>query len=808
MRINYRLLLRYGLLGIAVLLLVGVGAIYGALWASLPELDGQIRAAGLAAPVTITRDRLGVPTISASSRTDLAYATGFVHAQDRFFQMDLSRRFAAGELSELVGKAALQQDETTRKLRFRALSREVLAEATPQERSLVEAYARGVNAGLASLHSRPWEYWLLGSRPAPWRPEDSILVAYSMWWDLQVNGFRREIVRQELNAKIGGKDCGPWKCGLAFLYPEHSSWDAPDDVAPAGTTAVAVASPAVPGPDVLEIRGKGVSRVTPSRLPPDLPRVGSNSWAVAGRLTSTGAALVANDMHLGQRVPAVWYHARLRITGQGAEPPLDLNGVTLPGTALLVAGSNGHIAWGFTNSYGDWIDVTRVPCKSVGTDSLKTPDGGTVPLSVVHEEIRVRGAPSVELDVKSGPAGLLLSPQPQSGFCWFGRWLAQLPQASNLKLLSLERATTVEQALALAPTIGIPHQNFVVGDSMGHIGWTIAGRIPQGMEPEREAAPAGWVTASEAPHIVDPPLGFIWTANARVTSNEQYEALIGGDKASLGSEYDLGARARQIRDDLLALKKPATPADMLRIQLDDRALFLTRWHDLLLKLLDARAVQGHPDRAEVRQLLLTWNARASIDSVGYRIVRTFRDQTQKAVWQMLLQALQIPMDDNALVPMRFEDPLWQLVTEQPLYMLAASYRSWNDLLLDRVDATIRQMKQECGDLARCSWGYRRAVRIRHPLSRSLPLIGRLLDMPTVELPGDHNMPRVQDGAFGASERFAVSPGHEDQGYLHFPGGESGNPLSPYYRAGFEAWARGEMLPLLPGPTEHEVTLHP
>jgi penicillin amidase len=197
------------------------------------------------------------------------------------------------------------------------------------------------------------------------------------------------------------------------------------------------------------------------------PAAGSNSWAVAGRLTASGAALIANDMHLGQRVPPTWYRARLRIAAHGSEPALDLNGVTLPGAPLMVAGSNGHIAWGFTNSYGNWFDVAAAPCAP-----------GAAPLTVVHEEIRVRGAPSVGLDIKSGPLGVLWRSGAGSDRCWFVAWLAQLPEATNIRLMELERASSAADALAIAPDIGIPHQNVVVGDRDGHIGWTIFGRIP------------------------------------------------------------------------------------------------------------------------------------------------------------------------------------------------------------------------------------------------------------------------------------------------------------------------------------------
>ena len=778
----------------AVLLLAALSLGIGLLRASLPRLEGASGAPGLTSVVRITRDSRGVPTIEAANRLDLAYATGFVHAQDRYFEMDLSRRLAAGELAELFGKVALEQDRKARLFRFRSVAREVIAQAAAAERAVIEAYARGVNAGLAGLAGRPWEYWVLGQPPVLWRPEDTVLVEHAMWWDLQANGLRREILRQEINARLGGPECGAgWKCGLSFLYPAGTSWDAP--AAPASAATVAAAQAPVPAAEVLDVRNGSAAATVPESVPRASAAAGSNSWAVAGRLTATGAALIANDMHLGQRVPPVWYHARLRIVASAAAAPLDLNGLTLPGAPVLVAGSNGHIAWGFTNSYGSWLGVTKVPC-------------GTVALSVVREEIRVHGQPADVLEVKSAPAGVLLRADEAQHSCWFGSWLAQQAAATNLGLLALERATSVAEALALAPAVGIPHQNVVIGDAQGHIGWTIYGRIPEDTGATRARGGAPWTTTADHPRIVDPPLGRIWTANARVAADDRQLQLIGGDVATLGAEYDLGARAGQIRDDLLALQGNVTPADMLRIQLDDRAVFLARWRTLLLGVLDTEALRDHPRRAQVRQLIASWNARASVDSVGYRLVRAYHDRTQQAVWDMLLAGLHLPAEQEAAPPAQFEGPLWQLVTAQPLHLLAKTYPGWPEFLRAQVDATIAELGASCPELAHCAWGAHNVVRIRHPLSRALPWLASFLDMPTVELPGDHDMPRVQDGAFGASERFAVSPGHEQQGYIHLPGGQSGHPLSPYYRAGFGQWALGTPLPFLPGPAEHTLILTP
>jgi penicillin amidase len=805
-----RLLTRLGV-AVALLIVAVAAVVYGTLRASLPRLDGEARVVGLKAPVRITRDALGVPTIEGGNRLDLAYGTGFVHGQDRYFQMDLSRRLAAGELAELFGEVALDADKNTRLFRLRGVAREVLAQASEPQRALLESYARGVNAGLASLTSRPWEYWVLGAPPARWSAEDTVLVTYAMWWDLQSGDLSYQRLRQEVNARLGGAECGGgWKCALAFLYPERTEWDAPVGVE-------APAAPAdIPPPEALNIRDAHAPPVAPAAalttaVPPE-PRAaemaaGSNNWAVTGRLTTTGAALVANDMHLNLRVPAVWYHARLKTAGDAGAPALDLIGATLPGAPLLVVGSNTHIAWGFTNSAGNWMSVTHVPCTAVGDQDLTTASG-TQPLSVARERIRVKGGADAELVVKAGPAGLLWQAEPERRSCWFVGWLAQLPEATNINLMGLEHAATVAEALALAPEVGIPHENFVVGDRDGHIGWSIYGRIPDDTGPARALGKVPWTTAANHPHLIDPPGGRIWSANARVSVDEKELALIGGADASSGANYVLGARARQIHGDLLALAGNEKPADMLRVQLDDRALFLTRWRELLLHLIDAASARAHPQRGELRRLVEAWDARAGVDSVGYALVRSFREHTRDAVWDMMLTALAVPPDYNVGPPAQFESPLWQLVSRQPAHLLAREYPDWPAFLAAQLDASIADLGKDCPELAKCTWGKHNVVRVRHPLSRALPRLSGLLDMPSLELPGDANMPRVQDVAFGASERFAVSPGHEQEGYFLLPGGQSGHPLSPYYRSGFLAWARGQPQPFLPGPPQHTLALRP
>lgn len=819
------------LASLALLVATTVAAAWWLLRASLPMLDGQI-AAGVSGPqaaVTLERDAAGAPTIRGRDPIDVAYGVGFAHAQDRFFQMDLSRRFAAGELAALFGERALVQDRKTRLFRLRRVAREVVADATPEQRAWLEAYAQGVNAGLDSLRVRPWEYLLLRATPMRWQPEDSILVIHSMWWALQYGALEDEISRRDLALRIEERvtaasrdevDARPATEVLRFLYPRGDEWDAPNfrtlEESAAANGGEPFRAPMIPPPELIDLRDSvpanspAVSRAIDVG---EKPLPGSNAWAVAGAHTASGAALVAGDMHLGLGVPSTWYRARLRIdkTSRG---PLELNGVTLPGLPALVAGSNGYVAWSFTNSYGDWGDVLPVGCDIAGNRYVTAAGEGR--FRVIKEIIEVAHGEAEALEIRESPFGVLLrADAPTVGAsaadggdapgetCWMARWLVTERGATTVSALELQQVRDIGEMLALAPTVGMPHQNLTAGDRTGRIAWTIIGRIPQGELGAETPRPILWRGAGEVPVIVDPQAGRLWSANARHVDGPM-EYLIGNDEADGGMHYDKGARQRQIRDDLLALKAPATPADMLAIQLDDRALMLERWQRLLLGVLDEDAVRNQPKRAELRRLVADWQGRASIDSVSYRLVRDFRERTRRAVWGMITKGLGAN-GESSPYPL-FEGSLWRIVTEQPPHLLASAEGDWRSFLIRVADAVVAEAEASCASLAQCSWGLRNTASIRHPLAGALGPLGASLNMPAVPLAGDMHMPRVTGPNFGASERFAVSPGREAEGYLQIPGGPSGHPLSPYYRSGFQDWVDGRARALLPGPPVHTLTL--
>jgi len=771
-------------------LIAGI-VVYTGLRMSLPRIDGELAVDGIAADITIERDAAGIPVITAENRVDLAYGTGFVHGQDRFFQMDLTRRNSAGELAELFGEVALPVDRRHRLHRFRARAVAIIEQLPAAERTVVAAYTRGVNAGLASLAAKPFEYFLVGTDPQPWTDADAFLAVFTMYLQLNDETAMRDI-RRGLAKEVLPEEVYAW------LYQQGTHWDAP-------IMGSARASLAYPDADTYDLNGL-VSTASLSSADLDdrqlLP--GSNNWAVSGSLTSTGGAIVANDMHLGITTPNVWYRVRLRTNSDAG---IDLSGVTLPGTPIVPAGSNGQIAWSNTNSYGDWSDAVIVrPGPDEGT--YLTPNGPTA-FEVYDEIIRVKGGEAETLPVRETIWGPVLDDDPDPDRTFAIRWLAHMTDGVSLRHLGIETAKSVDEAVGLAATIDMPPQNFVVGDKDGNIGWTIAGRIPvrEGYDPMLPAdwsdggGWTSWVAPADYPRVINPESGRIWTANARVADGEALRII--GDGG-----YDLGARAQQIRDGLFAMDH-YSPADMLKVQLDDRAVFLDRWRDLLLDALNEDAITGSAARERYRALAENWIPRASTESVGYRLVRGFRIEVRNRVFAMLMQPVLAKYGEDTELRMsnQFEGALWELVTKQPEHLLTDNYANWNELLVSAVDASIDFYEENYTDgLDKRTWGERNTAAFRHPLSRALPFLSGWLDMPAEPLPGDSNLPRAQGPTFGASERFAVTPGDEAGGYLHMPAGQSGHPLSDFYHIGHADWVQGNASSFLPGNAVHTLVL--
>jgi penicillin amidase len=792
----FRLLL--SLLSVALVIgLLAAGWFYLRLRASRPLLDGGVNVSGLVAGVSIERDGAGVPTIRGSSRLDVARALGWLHAQERFFQMDLLRRRAAGELAELVGAAALPSDKATRIHGFRAVARLAMERASPAERALAEAYAAGVNAGLGALGTKPFEYVLLRATPDPWRAEDCGLVGFSMTLDMQNDVVDHERAIANLRNTLGAE-------ALAFF----ASPTGPLDAALDGSSAPLPKFPSVQSINLRKTPADAAAKVSALSFErTESEHRGSNAFALAGAHTASGAGMLANDMHLSLSLPNTWFRAALIWPEGGIERRVV--GLTFPGVPFVVAGSNGRVAWGFTNSPTDASDLIVVQT-GISPEVYRAPNRDPMPqIEVRKETILVKGAAPLVVEYRWTIWGPIVGAD-EKGRPLAQRWTAHDPEAQNFGLWQMETAENTAAAVAIAHRAGVTPLNFHVADLSGEIAWTVAGRLPKrvgydGRWPVTwtfgDRRWDGFIAPDDMPTVIAPASGRNWTANARA---------IGGVGGSLLGESGFAEpmRAAQIRDALMKVER-ATPKDLLSIQLDDRAIALGRWRDLLLQTLDSTATVGQKDRAEVRAQVEKWNARASVDSVGYRLVRAWRD----AVARRVLDPIFAPCleEDRSFrwTRLNYEEPLWVLLAEKPMHLLSPKEASWEALRVGAVDDVLTDLAKTGTPVSGATWGRRNIVRIQHPLSRVLPaFLTDWMNLPDEPLPGDSNMPRLQTPRLGASERFVVSPGREAEGIFHMPGGQSGHPLSPFYRAGHEAWVRGEPTPFLPGKTEHTVTLRP
>jgi penicillin amidase len=757
-KIIKRLLLLVVLLGLAA-----TAVVYGTLTLSLPALDGTGRSEAIAHPVNIARDTVGQAVITASNRIDAAYGLGFAHGQDRFFQMDLLRRNAAGELSELFGKGALELDKKMRFHQLRKRSQVVLQNLPEAEKQLLKTYAQGVNEGLAQIGYKSFEYLLTGAEQKPWQSEDSLLVIFSMYLDLQGATFERDHTLIQIE-QFYGKEM------IAFLtQPSHYQAALDGSQLPAFSGEI----PNLPKQDVVALRDIQEN-----------DEVGSNNWAVTGQLTSTGAAMVSDDMHLSMAVPVIWYRTQLNYDLNGEKT--QVTGVSLPGAPAIVVGTNDHIAWGFTNGYidtADWVALSKQTKTWQIDEPIMLPDGSSENYSLTLSEY--------------GPVRYI-NKQPYAL-----SWTAHQPYAVNMQLLKLEQAHEVDDALSIAKSVGVPVQNLMVVDEKGNAAWQHIGAIPGRESPSRVAIneheyPQGWKrNETQRPFVKNPKSGRLWTGNSRVVSVLDNERFGNGG-------YALGARASQIRDRLFE-KQHFSEEDFYQLQLDNQARFLTPWHTLLLKQLKTDPIIN----AQYINALENWQQCACSDSVGYTLVKWFRNELINTVFSAMQNTLAVNDGSLRYVKRDLEPAIWQLITAQSPSWVNPKFNSWNEQLNGAFSQVIDKLANQYGNnVSNWQWGEVNQLVIEHPFSKQVPILANILNMPVVSGFGDSYMPAVQGKHFGASQRFIAQPGHLDNAILAVPGGQSGHPLSEFYRAGFSDYAQNKHTPLLPQTLLHQITINP
>lgn len=763
---------------LTVLLAALLAGAYLYLRQSLPKTEGEIRLAGLAAPVDVLRDRYGIPHIFAASLADASYALGYVHAQDRLWQMEMSRRIAAGRLSEVVGPGGLQTDRFLRTLGIRRSAEANLRALDTETRALLDAYAAGVNAFLAAEPVLPLEFWLTGARPEPWAPADSVAWVKMMAWDLGGN-WGSELLRMRLAKTL------PLARIHEFLPPYP------------GEQPPAIA-------DLKELYGTlEREAVRIAAFVPDNDGLGSNNWVVGGERSASGKPLLANDPHLGLTAPPVWYFAHLHVPG------VNVIGSTLPGVPGVILGRNDRIAWGFTNTGPDVQDLYIEKLDASG--GYLAPDGPR-PFKVIEETIKVKGAEAERLRVRITRHGPVISDVSRTaqdeaprGHVIAFSWTALAEDDRSMQAaLKFARAREWHGFLAGARDFHAPQQNMVYADVDGNIGFVAAGRVPlrkpdndlKGMAPapgwQAKYDWAGYIPFEELPQSYNPAGAALVTANHRITPP--------GYPHFISSNWEPPYRADRILQLLDATPRHSAQS-FARIQADTTSLAM---RELLPKLLTARP-RGEEARTAL-ELLRGWDGNMAPGRAEPLIAWAWWRELARAIYA---DELGDSFRQNWLARAVF---LSNVLSGDPSAarwcddVRTPAAESCEDRLAFSLEAALADLARRYGnDRSRWRWGEAHAARHEHrPFGRQ-PQLAKFFDIRTPS-PGDAytvNVGRsnLNDDAEPFANRHAASlraiydlSDLEKSLYIH-SGGQSGNVLSEHYKAFTEAWARNEYIPM-------------
>ncbi len=761
MRVAWRIV--GGILGLIVLALLGL---FVWLWFSTrPQLTGTAELRGLTGTVSVTRDRWGVPHIVArASDADALFALGYVHAQDRLWQMEFQRRVARGQLSEVLGSAALEQDKFLRTWGFYRAAERALPALSARTRGLLSAYTAGVNAGVEA-GKLPLEFRVLGFKPGRWTDVDSVAWQKLMAFDLGGN-WDQELNARRIVDKLGAGE-------LDTLYPPY----------PAGAPTILSArdlrkqdfsapdSGAVLSPATRAVLSRQAAVVASLGFAP-APDKGSNDWVVSGRFTGSGKPLLADDPHLGLQAPMLWYLAELR------GPTLHVIGATIPGLPGVVIGRNDRVAWGVTNTGPDVQDLYLEPPGSV----FKTRT----------EVIKVKGQPDTRLTVRGSRHGPIITGTGGVNVQNVAlRWTALDPGDTTLDaFLGLNYARNWGDFTTALQKYVTPMQNFVYADVDGNIGYYAPGRVPirrgwSGELPvsgDGEHEWAGFIPFDQLPHVYNPPEGLIVTANNRAVPDSYPYQLT--NPAGWAPPY----RAERILE-LLKGKTGLTARDMAAVQGDTLSLL---WRDLKPALLATEPQDGRDGKA--LDILRAWDGRQDLDSVSSSIF---------AAWYSRLAGM---ASDELGQSGPWNEPLFiagQLKKDGKYCKNAqAKIPGCAALLSETLHAAVGELSGRLGqDVSAWRWDKLHRAASKHGAFGGVRALAWIWNR-SVASPG--GLYTVNVGSYdlnsfvqdhGPSYRQVVDLAEPDAGRFMGTLGQSGNPLSAHYADQQALWQRGGSLPM-------------
>lgn len=787
-------------LWILAILLVVIGTLlWWFVYRPLPQLDGTVSLPGLKSDVSVERDNWGVPHIRASSLEDMAEAQGYVLAQDRLWQMDLLRRVGRGQLSEIVGPAAIKIDEEFRNLNFSRTAEREVTLLDADSRSAMEAYARGVNQFIAQHRkSLPVEFSLLHYQPEPWKSSDSLIIGAYMYQTLS-NTWEAELKRAKVTARVGSERAKDLFAADAAMdrFIVGEAGDVPKNAEPGNTGAEGDDPDEMDSEDVLKANNGGGATGLPEQYPDVTSAMwpyihswlqrtnyeirsglGSNSWVVSGAHTVTGKPLLANDTHLELTIPPIWYETHL------TAPGWNVKGFALPGAPMVVIGHNDRIAWGFTNNGADVQDLYVETMNPAAPDEYLV-NKKWVKAEVFDEVIHVKGAGDEHRKLVVTRHGPVVHREGEKAYAL--RWTATEPGGLANTYNGLGHAQNWNEFLEILKRVWGPAQNAVYADAAGNIGYVMAARIPirkkgHGEMPlpgdTDEYEWTGYIPFDQLPQAFNPESGLIVTANARVVGPSY--------KPYLTDRWEEPYRTARIYD-LLHDKHDLRAADMLRVETDTYSYP----HVFLAEQLSNAAKVSKPKDPRAEKLisaLKDWNGIADGDSSEVTFLEAVRRKSLDLILEPFLG------DVRPFYEWREMTFLQKVLTERPARWLPPAYQSYDELLLSAADQAVANLASETRSERIEDWSWKRvnALDMLHPLGRT-GLLKRLLSIGDRAQSGTMYSPRASSNDHGPSMRFVANPADWDSSILLIPAGQSGQPGSEHYTDQFSYWYEGRTI---------------
>ncbi|MGA2426950.1 MAG: penicillin acylase family protein [Candidatus Acidiferrum sp.] len=797
-----RLVLRALFWTFTIIVVVIAATVWWFVYRPLPRLDGSIALSGLQQNVIVERDHWGVPHIRANSVEDMVEAQGYVMAQDRLWQMDLLRRVARGQLSEILGPATVNVDKRFRTMGFGRAADRDLGLMDPNSRALFDAYARGVNHFIEQHSDQlPLEFSLLKYKPQPWQPTDTLVISGYMYQTL-TDTWEEEIDRAKVTDRVGAersKDLFSPDAAMDHFVvgdpnilndgsqrsrvdpDDEDDDDDDDDMGPDDAVLKARVTPPADTigaegiPDLTSALASSVLGYLQDSAREIRHSLGSNNWVVSGDHTATGKPLLANDTHLELSIPPIWYEIHL------TAPGWNVKGFTLPGAPLVVIGHNDRIAWGFTNNGANVQDLYTESFNPAAADEYRV-NGKWVKAQLFDEVIHVKGQPDEHLPLVVTRHGPIV--RREAGKTYALRWTATEPGGLSNVYNWLGKAQNWEEFRSIMKKVWGPGQNAVYADVEGNIGYIMAARVPirkkgHGEIPDPGETDdyewTGYIPFDQLPQSLNPDSGLIVTANARVVGPNY--------KPYLTDRWEEPYRTARIYD-LLHDKHGLRPTDMLKVQTDT----FSYPHLFLADQLSAAAKIAAPKDDRAKKLidgLKDWNGIADADSPEVSFLVAFRRAALNLILEPYLNG------ETKLYRWRTTTFLQKVLTDRPAKWLPSTYKTYDALLVAAADRAVAQLTEDSKSSRVEDWPWKRfnSLDMLHPIGRE-GLLKRLLSITGKPQSGTSYSVRAATKDHGPAMRFVANPANWDESILLIPAGQSGQPGSSHYSDQFSYWYEG------------------